>query len=208
MAWRLPGDKPLSEPMMVSLLTHVCVTQPQWVNGVLALQKSHAYLRYWKLSVWQLSRTTTTAMPYCKAYVVYHSLLLAMLSFPVAHRVTSLWPSDAFSRHRTWSSLVQVMACRLLDAKPFETTGANFIENWIKNEWSIAPSATNLRDICIVFKKCIPNFRLLMPAILLMPHVLNGDISGSIGSRVPYWLAPCQVDTVMGRHVARTESSS
>ena len=27
MAWRLPGDKPLSEPMMVSLLTHICVTR-------------------------------------------------------------------------------------------------------------------------------------------------------------------------------------
>ena len=32
MAWRRPGDKALSEPMMVSLLTHICVTQPQWVN--------------------------------------------------------------------------------------------------------------------------------------------------------------------------------
>ena len=32
MAWRRPGDKPLSEPMMVSLLTHICVAQPQWVN--------------------------------------------------------------------------------------------------------------------------------------------------------------------------------
>ena len=32
MAWRLPGDKPLSEPMMVRLLTHICVTRPQWVN--------------------------------------------------------------------------------------------------------------------------------------------------------------------------------
>ena len=31
-AWRRPGDKPLSEPMMVSLLTHICVTRPQWVN--------------------------------------------------------------------------------------------------------------------------------------------------------------------------------
>ena len=29
MAWRRPGDKPLSEPMMVSLLTHICVTWPQ-----------------------------------------------------------------------------------------------------------------------------------------------------------------------------------
>ena len=33
MAWRRPGDKPLSEPMMVSLVTHICVTRPQRVNG-------------------------------------------------------------------------------------------------------------------------------------------------------------------------------
>ena len=30
MAWRRPGDKPLSEPMMSSQLTHICVTRPQW----------------------------------------------------------------------------------------------------------------------------------------------------------------------------------
>ena len=34
MAWRRPGDKPLSVPMMVRLLTHICVTRPQWVNNV------------------------------------------------------------------------------------------------------------------------------------------------------------------------------
>ena len=33
MAWRRPGDKSLSEPMMVSLLTHICVTRSQWVNS-------------------------------------------------------------------------------------------------------------------------------------------------------------------------------
>ena len=32
MAWRRPGDKPLSEPMMVSLPTHICVARPQWVK--------------------------------------------------------------------------------------------------------------------------------------------------------------------------------
>ena len=32
MAWRRPGDKPLTEPMVVRLLTHICVTRPQWVN--------------------------------------------------------------------------------------------------------------------------------------------------------------------------------
>ena len=32
MAWRRSGDKPLSEPMMASLLLHICVTRPQWVK--------------------------------------------------------------------------------------------------------------------------------------------------------------------------------
>ena len=33
MAWRRPGDKPLSEPMMVRSLTHICVTRPQSHSG-------------------------------------------------------------------------------------------------------------------------------------------------------------------------------
>ena len=32
MAWRRPGDKPLSHPMMGSVLTHICVTRPHWVK--------------------------------------------------------------------------------------------------------------------------------------------------------------------------------
>ena len=32
MAWCLPGDKLLSEPMTISLLTHICVTRPQKVK--------------------------------------------------------------------------------------------------------------------------------------------------------------------------------
>ena len=32
MAWRRPGDKPLSEPMMVCSTTQLCVTWLQWVN--------------------------------------------------------------------------------------------------------------------------------------------------------------------------------
>ena len=36
MAWRRPGDKPLSEPMMVSLPTQICVIRPQWVKPLLS----------------------------------------------------------------------------------------------------------------------------------------------------------------------------
>ena len=32
MAWRRLDDKPLFEWMVVSLLTYICVTRPQWVN--------------------------------------------------------------------------------------------------------------------------------------------------------------------------------
>ena len=35
MAWRRPGDK----PMIVSLLTHICVTRPQWVNIFMPLNE-------------------------------------------------------------------------------------------------------------------------------------------------------------------------
>ena len=30
MAWHCPCNKPLSEPMMLSLLIHICITRPQW----------------------------------------------------------------------------------------------------------------------------------------------------------------------------------
>ena len=46
MAWRRPGDKPLSEPMMVSSLMHICVTRPQWVNTLCVEQNSICVL--WK----------------------------------------------------------------------------------------------------------------------------------------------------------------
>ena len=38
MAWCRTGDKPLSEPMMVCLLTHICVTRPEWVNTCFPMQ--------------------------------------------------------------------------------------------------------------------------------------------------------------------------
>ena len=37
MSWSWQGDKPLSVPMMVSLLAHICVTRHQWINPEFAL---------------------------------------------------------------------------------------------------------------------------------------------------------------------------
>ena len=66
-AWRRPGDKPLSEPMMVDLLTHICVTRPQWVNSwhgggklfknTYCLNSFHLYHSSWiQLWMYQLIR--------------------------------------------------------------------------------------------------------------------------------------------------------
>ena len=38
MAWRRSGDKPLPEAMMVNLLTHICVSRPQWVKVRISCQ--------------------------------------------------------------------------------------------------------------------------------------------------------------------------
>ena len=46
MAWRRPGHKPLSEPMLVCLLTHICVTRPQWVNTYVV-----GYVKHWNEKV-------------------------------------------------------------------------------------------------------------------------------------------------------------
>ena len=53
MAWRRPGDKPLSEPMMVRLPTYICVTRPQWVNSshpsaaYMLTELGQLWLRWW-----------------------------------------------------------------------------------------------------------------------------------------------------------------
>ena len=44
MAWRRPGDKPLSEPMMVRLPTHICVTRPQWVKTMAWCHQATAHV--------------------------------------------------------------------------------------------------------------------------------------------------------------------
>ena len=58
MAWRRSGDKPLSEPMMVSLLTHICVTRPQWVKEKQIVQ------------LWVIWDIVTIMWRYCSARCV------------------------------------------------------------------------------------------------------------------------------------------
>ena len=62
MAWRRSGHKPLSESMMVSLPTHICVTRPQWVNS--------------------LSQDSRQLGPCSPHKPCYHSLYIEIIIFP------------------------------------------------------------------------------------------------------------------------------
>ena len=68
MAWCRSGDKPLSEPMMVSLLTHIWVTRPQWVKYVFAFSIICRQFRWhgqWKSF---LKEDNDYFKPHCQCY--------------------------------------------------------------------------------------------------------------------------------------------
>ena len=80
MAWHRSGDKPLSEPMVVSLSTHICVTRPQWVNSARAsatIMMTEAswhmpgVLQWYDLDVSLNQSATTTVVPTWSLYNQY-----------------------------------------------------------------------------------------------------------------------------------------
>ena len=52
MAWRRPGNKLLSEAMMVNLLTHKCINRPQWVKWFQTWGKTWYTNFNWSASTW------------------------------------------------------------------------------------------------------------------------------------------------------------
>ena len=60
MAWRRSGDKPLSEPMMVRLPTHISFTRPQRVNTLEQVSDTVDFVVIWYLSTWPISFNFTS----------------------------------------------------------------------------------------------------------------------------------------------------
>ena len=103
MVWRRLGDKPSSEPMMVSLLTH---------RRHSALGKS---INNWKrmevrsvighrFACWCLG-----AKAPCNQHLQHWPRVYCTTMYIIF--INSLWPNDAIWRHRSMSTLTQVMAC-------------------------------------------------------------------------------------------------
>ena len=79
MAWRRSGDRPLSESMMVSLLTHICVTRPQRII-VWAHVGDYVRIKLWNSLTYQCPSTQTSK---CLLFDEISSIHIT---------VTSQWP--------------------------------------------------------------------------------------------------------------------
>ena len=71
MAWRRSGDKPLSETMMVSLTTHICVTRLQWVKMTSHERSGVSFHRFIGYLLNILSRLTTRQLPKHNHYCLF-----------------------------------------------------------------------------------------------------------------------------------------
>ena len=112
MAWRRPGDKPLSEPIMVSLPTHICVTRPQWFNVSLdpdsvqsigSVDPSHKYYNA------------------LDKYPTVHHFVTEMYTYIVGHRTDVLWGlcSRCIENKTAWTQgmIDAKHACRYMISK-------------------------------------------------------------------------------------------
>ena len=105
MAWRLLGDKPLSEPMLVSLPMHISVTQPQWV-------------KHWFSSLW-LCRVILCLLGSEKKKKKPDKLSASA----EALFINALCPGNTMWHQGTGATLVQAMACPIVPTKPLSEPG-------------------------------------------------------------------------------------
>ena len=101
MAWRRPGNKPLSEAMMVSLLMHLWVARPQWVKVMKSVgNKAHTYIQsHWMIQAnWGRNKMTTS---FGMAYVCE---LICLFSINLKRNVVLIIPRISILIHlsRSW----------------------------------------------------------------------------------------------------------
>ena len=93
MAWRRPGDKTLSEPMMVSLRTYICVTRPQWVKfRIIILSVQSCLIQLW-LDWWRVSEVIDQ---YNHIYICYYLDQYNLVLITSLHRLNKILTSWYF----------------------------------------------------------------------------------------------------------------
>ena len=110
-ACRWPGDRPLSELLMVGLLTHICVTRPQWFKwNNDDFCQCHPWTKTSEnsIKIWKLSFTKGVGNVVCKMRVHYNDVIMGM----IASQITSLtivystvYPDADQRKHQSSASL-------------------------------------------------------------------------------------------------------
>ena len=90
MVWHRPGDKPLSEPIMVKLLMQICIIWPQWVN----LSKM-TDIRDWQLRV-------NIIVIIFLIYLVFQKWFLLFMV---------LYIQQLYTMKNKWSSMRNIIPC-------------------------------------------------------------------------------------------------
>ena len=121
MAWRRPGDKPWSEPMMISLVKmHICVTRPQWVN----ILGTRHISRQFVCDIFEFS--------WVKAITFWFHLIL---SLSIQSKYTSVDSGNGLATNRQRANiltnpglLTHICAIRLQWVNPAQSVGLPIVE--------------------------------------------------------------------------------
>ena len=68
LAWRRPDDKPLSEPMMVSLPTYICVSRPQRIKTMFSVPDFPIYFKIIRTLISCITRLNLPESRFCRIW--------------------------------------------------------------------------------------------------------------------------------------------
>ena len=113
MAWHRPSDRQLSEPMVVSSLTHICVSRPQWFNrdlGHMFIRTRHEFSG----SMLQEGLPVSSSLGSNQG-----SLLLVLIETIVEHIWYVTWPANGVSKYNARHYLIANMYAMIYHSTAF-----------------------------------------------------------------------------------------
>ena len=116
MAWRPPGDKPLYESMMVSLLTHICVSRTQWVKVTCTLSENFVISKWFDMRLgifYILSRLNHRWYPGSSTWYSHDEDWHSDLHASVDNHTRCV--SRQFTMHHRWTVPVEEHSCSIHD---------------------------------------------------------------------------------------------
>ena len=155
MAWRQPGDKPLSEPVMVRSLPHICVARPQWVKH----NFRHAVFKHMLM--------TENLTISCEAVLKWMSLMSTLVQVMAWSLTLGATRYQAITRtnvnqilHTIWTKVYSLIGFNIVfhSERSFTTTPNHVDTSLDRAQWVKCRSLMSKAAI-LWYLRCIKNFR-------------------------------------------------